>query len=164
MNDPVGSPKQTFIVEDKKLSSDSSVGNAFAQHFCGANSKNTYARKHSSGLKIQHSYSRNLNLWYYSVIEAPITQNEMAYALKSLPCGISSGGDGIHSKFLSHLGPRAFKTVSTGVASSKPISLTSITGMEKLVDYLLRSRRGLETPDLITNMIPPELICQSRPE
>ncbi|GFY44608.1 hypothetical protein TNIN_348191 [Trichonephila inaurata madagascariensis] len=35
-----------------------------------------------------------------SVFDAPITQDELAYALRSHPCGKSPGGDGIHSEFL----------------------------------------------------------------
>ncbi|GIY69066.1 uncharacterized protein CEXT_391351 [Caerostris extrusa] len=128
----------------------------------------------------------------------PITRDELAYALRSLNSGKSPGGDGIHSEFLSHLGPNSFETVwtffnlirNTGIVPAEwrtsiiipihkkgkdpnmlqnyiPISLTSIAGkaMEKIVvrrlnyflkltDLLLRSRRGLEVPDLLINMLP----------
>ncbi|GFY67539.1 hypothetical protein TNIN_279231 [Trichonephila inaurata madagascariensis] len=113
MNDPIGSPKQAFIVEDKKLSFDSSVVNAFVQHFCGANSKNTYTKIHSSRVKQKNPIllQSELESSTDSIFEAPITRNKLTYALRSLPCGKSLGRDGIHSKFLSHLGPRAFKMV-----------------------------------------------------
>ncbi|KAG8192562.1 hypothetical protein JTE90_015197 [Oedothorax gibbosus] len=44
MNDPVAPPKQSFMVDDKKLSSDSSVASAFVQYFCGAGCKGNYAK------------------------------------------------------------------------------------------------------------------------
>ncbi|GIY82787.1 uncharacterized protein CEXT_276911 [Caerostris extrusa] len=145
MNDPVRSPKQSFTAGDKKLSSDSSVANAFSQHF---------------------------------FFDAPITRDELACALRSLSSGKSPGGDGIHSEFLSHLGPNAFETVWTffnliwnsGIVPAewrtsiiipihkkgkdpnmfqnyRPISLTSIAGkaMEKIVvrrlNYYLETNR-----------------------
>ncbi|GFY40477.1 hypothetical protein TNIN_319471 [Trichonephila inaurata madagascariensis] len=77
----------------KKLSSDSFLENAFPQHFCGANSKNTYAEIHTSAVKQKKRKTTLLQSEFESssesVSEVPITRDELNYALRSFPCGES---------------------------------------------------------------------------
>ncbi|GIY23338.1 uncharacterized protein CEXT_492401 [Caerostris extrusa] len=105
----------------------SSVANAFAQHFCGVNSKYIHPLLTKKTTLLQSEFEPCTEL----VFDAPLTRDELAYALRSLNSGI------VPAEWrTSIIIPIHKKGKDPNMSQNyRPISLTSIAGkaMEKIV-------------------------------
>lgn len=100
--------KQPIRYQNRDLSSDMEVANAFAQTYSNSQRKRPYSRKMS---KIHKSECKNLSgllnrntLEIENIFRLPFTEDELFTVLNGLKTRKSPGEDNIHAEFLKHIG------------------------------------------------------------